>query len=154
VPVKVDATVHEVTQKDLELQEMLREAKARVPLEEQQILDGGARADGDDRGPHARYLEGLDAETFNLDAYLAQFDPRSSPNPKAGAPSPASTRCCSPSSTSPPPPRRPTATSRSATPTSTGAAPAANGYARHRAGVRNGTRGSPRATRASRRGGS
>ncbi|MFI5687889.1 hypothetical protein [Streptomyces sp. NPDC051636] len=39
--VKVDATVHEVTQQDLELQEMLREAKARTDLEERQILDGG-----------------------------------------------------------------------------------------------------------------
>jgi hypothetical protein len=40
-PTKVDATVHEVTQQDLELQEMLREAKARTELEEQQIRDGG-----------------------------------------------------------------------------------------------------------------
>lgn len=40
--VKVDATVHEVTQQDLELQEMLREAKAKVQAEEQQIVDGGA----------------------------------------------------------------------------------------------------------------
>jgi predicted DNA-binding protein (UPF0251 family) len=43
-PVKVDATVHQVTQQDVELQEMLREAKARTQLEEQQILDGGANA--------------------------------------------------------------------------------------------------------------
>ncbi|TXJ78619.1 helix-turn-helix domain-containing protein [Streptomyces lavendulae] len=42
-PVKVDATVTQVTQQDLELQEMLREAKARTELEEQQILGG---ADG------------------------------------------------------------------------------------------------------------
>lgn len=40
-PTKVDATVHEVTQQDLELQEMLREAKARTRAEEQQIRDGG-----------------------------------------------------------------------------------------------------------------
>ena len=40
-PVKVDATVHEVTQQDLELQEMLREAKAATAAEEQQIRDGG-----------------------------------------------------------------------------------------------------------------
>jgi DNA-binding transcriptional MerR regulator len=43
-PVKVDATVHQVTQQDLELQEMLREAKARTAAEEQQILDGPAEA--------------------------------------------------------------------------------------------------------------
>ncbi|MEU6597864.1 hypothetical protein [Streptomyces flaveolus] len=43
-PVKVDATVHQVTQQDLELQEMLREAKARTELEERQILDGPAEA--------------------------------------------------------------------------------------------------------------
>ena len=42
-PVKVDATVHEVTQQDIELQEMLREAKAAMHAEEQQIRDG---ADG------------------------------------------------------------------------------------------------------------
>lgn len=42
MPVKVDATVTEVSQQDLELQEMLREAKARMQSEEQQILDGGA----------------------------------------------------------------------------------------------------------------
>lgn len=41
MPVKVDATVTETTQQDLELQEMLREAKARTHAEEQQILDGG-----------------------------------------------------------------------------------------------------------------
>ena len=40
-PVKIDATVHQVTQQDLELQEMLREAKARTGIEEQQILNGG-----------------------------------------------------------------------------------------------------------------
>lgn len=34
---KVDATVHEVTQKDLELQEMIRDAKARVWAEEQAL---------------------------------------------------------------------------------------------------------------------
>ncbi|MEU1272994.1 hypothetical protein [Streptomyces sp. NPDC005799] len=39
--VKIDATVHEVTQQDLELQEMLREARAAVDSEEQQIRDGG-----------------------------------------------------------------------------------------------------------------
>lgn len=42
--VKVDATIHEVTQQDLELQEMVREAKARVAAEEQQIRNGGADA--------------------------------------------------------------------------------------------------------------
>lgn len=41
-PVKVDATVHQVTQQDVELQEMLREAKAAMRAEEQQIRDGGA----------------------------------------------------------------------------------------------------------------
>lgn len=41
-PVKVDATVTEVTQQDLELQEMLRTAKAKMQAEEQQILDGSA----------------------------------------------------------------------------------------------------------------
>ena len=40
-PVKVDATVHQVTQQDIELQEMIREAKAKVEMEEQQIRDGG-----------------------------------------------------------------------------------------------------------------
>jgi hypothetical protein len=39
--IKVDATVREVTQQDLELQEMLHEAKAKMRAEEQQILDGG-----------------------------------------------------------------------------------------------------------------
>lgn len=39
--VKVDATVHE-TKQDVELQEMLREAKAAVEAQEQRILDGGA----------------------------------------------------------------------------------------------------------------
>lgn len=38
--VKVDATIHEVTQQDLELQEMLREAKAAADAEEQQIRGG------------------------------------------------------------------------------------------------------------------
>lgn len=38
--VKVDATVHEVTQQDLELQEMLRDAKARVEAQEQALRDG------------------------------------------------------------------------------------------------------------------
>lgn len=41
MPVKVDATVTEVTQQDVELQEMLRDAKAKMQLEEQQIVDGG-----------------------------------------------------------------------------------------------------------------
>ncbi|GGW98774.1 hypothetical protein GCM10010321_11500 [Streptomyces chartreusis] len=41
MPVKVDATVTETTQQDLELQEMLRDAKAQMQLEEQQIIDGG-----------------------------------------------------------------------------------------------------------------
>jgi hypothetical protein len=40
-PVKVDATVHEVTQQDVELQALVREAKARMWAEEQGILDGG-----------------------------------------------------------------------------------------------------------------
>ncbi|WP_406444534.1 hypothetical protein OHB14_36685 [Streptomyces sp. NBC_01613] len=40
-PAKIDATIHEVTQQDLELQEMIREAKAAVSAEEQQIRDGG-----------------------------------------------------------------------------------------------------------------
>jgi len=39
--IKVDTTVHEVTQQDLELQEMLREAQAAVGAEEQQLRDGG-----------------------------------------------------------------------------------------------------------------
>ncbi len=38
--VKVDATVHQVTQQDLELQEMLREAKAQVATQEQALRDG------------------------------------------------------------------------------------------------------------------
>jgi uncharacterized protein YerC len=37
---KVDATVHEVTQQDIELQEMLREAKARVAAQEQALRNG------------------------------------------------------------------------------------------------------------------
>jgi hypothetical protein len=41
MPVRVDATVTETTQQDLELQEMIRDAKARVQMEEQQIIDGG-----------------------------------------------------------------------------------------------------------------
>lgn len=44
-PVKVDATIHQVTQQDLELQEMLREAKAHTSLEEQHIRDD-AGSDG------------------------------------------------------------------------------------------------------------
>lgn len=43
--VKLDTTVHEVTQQDLELQEMLREAKAHTRAEEQEIRDG-AGSDG------------------------------------------------------------------------------------------------------------
>jgi hypothetical protein len=39
--VKVDTTVYEVTQQDIELQEMLRDAKAKVQAQEQQIRDGG-----------------------------------------------------------------------------------------------------------------
>lgn len=39
--VKIDATVHEVTQQDLELQEMLREAKAAVNSQEQEIRRSG-----------------------------------------------------------------------------------------------------------------
>lgn len=41
MPVKVDATVTETTQQDIELQEMIRDAKAKVQLEEQRIVDGG-----------------------------------------------------------------------------------------------------------------
>lgn len=37
---KIDVTVHEVSQQDLELQEMLREAKARVAAQEQTLRDG------------------------------------------------------------------------------------------------------------------
>lgn len=40
-PVKVDAKVTEVTQQDLELQEMLHEAKAAMEVEEQQIRGSG-----------------------------------------------------------------------------------------------------------------
>ncbi|MEU6703877.1 hypothetical protein [Streptomyces wuyuanensis] len=40
MPVTVHATVHEVTQQDLELQEMIRAAKARVALEEQELRRG------------------------------------------------------------------------------------------------------------------
>ena len=40
-PVKIDATVTEVTQQDVELQEMLHEAKAKMQAEEQRIIDGG-----------------------------------------------------------------------------------------------------------------
>lgn len=40
--VKVDATVHEVTQQDLELQEMLRTAKANVAAQERALRDGEA----------------------------------------------------------------------------------------------------------------
>ncbi|MFF4552722.1 hypothetical protein [Streptomyces sp. NPDC001422] len=39
-PTRVDATVHQVTQQDIELQEMLREAKAQAALEEQELRDG------------------------------------------------------------------------------------------------------------------
>ncbi|MCX5522209.1 hypothetical protein OG342_04915 [Streptomyces bobili] len=38
--IKLDATVHEVTQQDLELQEMLRDAKARVAAQEEALRDG------------------------------------------------------------------------------------------------------------------
>ncbi|WP_030168975.1 hypothetical protein [Streptomyces sp. NRRL S-813] len=41
MPVKVDATVTETTQQDLELQEILRNARAAMQLEEQQIVNGG-----------------------------------------------------------------------------------------------------------------
>jgi hypothetical protein len=41
MPVRVDATITETTQQDLELQELIRDAKAKVQLEEQQIVDGG-----------------------------------------------------------------------------------------------------------------
>lgn len=41
MPIKVDQTVTETTQQDIELQEMIRDAKARVQLEEQGIVDGG-----------------------------------------------------------------------------------------------------------------
>lgn len=37
---KLDVTVHEVTQQDVELQEMVREAKARVAAQEQALRDG------------------------------------------------------------------------------------------------------------------
>lgn len=40
-PTKVDAQVTETTQQDMELQEMLRDAKAKMQLEEQRIIDGG-----------------------------------------------------------------------------------------------------------------
>lgn len=40
-PTRVDAQVTEVTQQDIELQEMVRDAKAKVQLEEQGIIDGG-----------------------------------------------------------------------------------------------------------------
>jgi len=46
MPVKVDATVTEVTQQDMELQEMLRDAKAKVQLEEQRIIDDGDTGTG------------------------------------------------------------------------------------------------------------
>ncbi|MCX5365934.1 hypothetical protein OG864_45370 [Streptomyces sp. NBC_00124] len=42
-PIKIDATVTEVTQQDIELQELVRDAKARVQLEEQQIVEGGGQ---------------------------------------------------------------------------------------------------------------
>jgi hypothetical protein len=38
---KIDATVTEVTQQDIELQEMIRAAKAKAALEEQAIIEGG-----------------------------------------------------------------------------------------------------------------
>lgn len=41
MPVKVDATVTETTQQDMELQEILRDAKAKMQMEEQRIIDGG-----------------------------------------------------------------------------------------------------------------
>lgn len=37
---KADVTVHEVTQQDVELQEMIRDAKAKAALEEAAIIDG------------------------------------------------------------------------------------------------------------------
>jgi hypothetical protein len=46
MPVKVDYTVTETTQQDIELQEMLRDAKAKVQLEEQRIIDGGDTGTG------------------------------------------------------------------------------------------------------------
>lgn len=39
-PAKVDATITETTQQDLELQEMLRDAKARVAAQEQALREG------------------------------------------------------------------------------------------------------------------
>lgn len=45
-PTKVEAQVTEVTQQDIELQEMLRDAKAKVQLEEQRIIDGGENSAG------------------------------------------------------------------------------------------------------------
>ncbi|MET8826088.1 hypothetical protein ABZX40_13530 [Streptomyces sp. NPDC004610] len=38
--VKVEATVHEVTQQDLELQELIRDARARVATQEQALKNG------------------------------------------------------------------------------------------------------------------
>jgi hypothetical protein len=46
MPVKVDATVTETTQQDVELQEMLRDAKAKMQLEEQRIVDGDGTGEG------------------------------------------------------------------------------------------------------------
>ncbi|MFD4830149.1 hypothetical protein ACFWPV_09880 [Streptomyces uncialis] len=40
-PIKADVQVTEVTQQDLELQEILRDAKAAVQLEEQRLVEGG-----------------------------------------------------------------------------------------------------------------
>ncbi|WP_199546603.1 hypothetical protein [Streptomyces sp. N35] len=40
-PARSEVQVTEVTQQDIELQEMIRDAKAAVQLEERQILDGG-----------------------------------------------------------------------------------------------------------------
>lgn len=42
-PVKVDATVHEVTQQDLELDELLREAKAQAAAAEQAVKNGAGQ---------------------------------------------------------------------------------------------------------------
>jgi hypothetical protein len=45
-PARIDATITEVTQQDIELQEMLGEAKAKMHAEEQQILDSGENSTG------------------------------------------------------------------------------------------------------------
>lgn len=44
--IKIDSTVHEVTPQDVELQQMLSEAKAKMRAEEQQILDSGENGAG------------------------------------------------------------------------------------------------------------